>query len=109
MEPLEIVKLYLKGIVKNDFENLPLHDHLRHESPYGVIEGKRAFIEACKTMVADTSDILIKKELVQGDKICVAYDAVTPSRHFSITEWFTIEGDKISSIQAFFDSSEYNR
>ena len=101
---VQLVRDYLDAIVRKDFKGLNLAPVFRHSSPFGVIEGPDAFIEACKLIVAQTQAIEIRRELVQGNTVCVHYEAVTASGRLAMTEWFILIDDLISEIRVFFDA-----
>ena len=104
-DPLTIVHRYLDAIVAKDFYALNLADDFFHQSPFGRVDGVPAFIEACKLVVAHTKAIDIKRELVQGDTVCVFYDAVTATGRMPMTEWYRIRNGQIADIEVFFDAS----
>lgn len=104
-EPLEVVRTYLKMIEAKAFDQLKLGPNFVHRSPFGVIKDPNEFIEACKLVVAQTQSLDIKRELVEGNKVCVFYDAVSASGRLPMTEWFTVEEGKISAIEVHFDAS----
>ncbi|GEM_PF-6912065 len=107
--PEQTVRYYLSLIPAQDFENMPLHEMVRHESPYGEVLGRRVFTEACRSLVAGTREIVIKSCIAQGDTVAVEYEAIkdTGSR-FELSEWFRIVDGKIVEIKAFFDGSRFN-
>lgn len=105
--PEDIVRQYLDLIVKHAFDELPLHPQVRHESPYGVITGRLAFIKACSTIVGGLKEIDLRSLIAKGPKVVVEYDAIQESgTRFLLSEWFTVEDDQITEIKAFFDANQ---
>lgn len=103
-ENLELVRAYLEAIVRKDFESLPLAEYVRHSSPFGTIENKKDFVEACKLIVAQTKAIEIKREITDGDTVCMHYEAVASGKRMPMTEWFTIKNGLITDIKVYFDA-----
>ena len=45
MTPGELVKVWFERWESGDFHDLPITEDFRHTSPFGTIEGKKAYIE----------------------------------------------------------------
>lgn len=101
----QIVRSYLDALVRKDFDALPLAEDIVHVSPFGTVQGRKPFVEACKLVVSETREIVIQDLLEDGDSVSVRYEAVTPVRRMPITEWYSLKGGLITRIDAYFDGA----
>ncbi len=101
----QIVRRYLDGLVAKQFDALPLAEDIVHVSPFGTVQGRKPFVEACKLVVSETKEIVILDLLDEGDSVSVRYEAVTPVRRMPITEWYTLKDGLITRIDAYFDGA----
>ena len=58
----QIVRRYLDGLVAKQFDALPLAEDIVHVSPFGTVQGRKPFVEACKLVVSETKEIVILNE-----------------------------------------------
>lgn len=105
----ELVHRWFSLWEKGDFSSLPISENFLHESPFGTIKGKKAYI----AVVAKNKDKLlgytfkIHDGIYEVDKACVRYTA-TQGTNFSldVSEWYYIKDNLIEKIVAYYHIGE---
>lgn len=90
---------------KGNFLELPISENFIHESPFGVIKGKKTYLE----LVAKEKDkflgytFQIHDGVYAADKGCVRYTA-KQGKNFSldVSEWYYIKDNLIEKIVAYY-------
>ncbi len=107
----------LKNIVEDwfakwrsgDFRNLPITEKFKHTSPFGTIEGSKAYMD----LVQNNRDKFlgytfeIHDEIYGAQHACVRYTA-RQGEEFSldVSEWYYFQGDQIEEIIAYYHIGE---
>ncbi|UNY99549.1 nuclear transport factor 2 family protein [Zhouia spongiae] len=91
-----------------DFLSLPVTETFTHTSPFGTIEGKRAYIEQViankDKFLGYTFDIL--DALYYPDKACVRYIARQDDFKLEVSEWYYIKDKSIDRVVAYYHIGE---
>jgi ketosteroid isomerase-like protein len=98
---------YLDAVGKKDFRRVEqlLAPDLRFTGPASSRDSAQDFIGALKRLGA----IHVRNEptrvFVDGDEVCVIYDFVTdtPAGALPAIEWLRFEGERIRSINLYYD------
>jgi limonene-1,2-epoxide hydrolase len=102
------VTAFYASIEREDFEALRglLRDDLAFEGPVGAVEGADAFVGMVQKMSALTEGFNVKHLFVDGEQACCVFDLVTatPIGESPVAEYFQLEGGRIASIRAHYDS-----
>ena len=108
MSTKQIAKKWFDKWEEGDFRNLPISEHFKHTSPYGIIDGKKAYInlvEANKDKFLghrfEIHDIIYDK-----NKACIRYTAIQEDFTLEVSEWHYMEANKIKEIVAFYNIEE---
>jgi hypothetical protein len=103
-----VVDAYMRCLRTKDLaeQRRLLNDDLSFEGPFDRFTKADDYHQALSHLVPMVDNIDVKKVFVDGDDVLVIFDMVTstPIGTAPVVEWHTIEGDKISSIRAYFDA-----
>lgn len=92
-----------------NLEKLPISDTFSHTSPFGTIEGKKAYLELVDANKAKFLgyEFKILDAIYETDKACVRYRA-TQGSDFSldVSEWYYKKGELISKVIAYYHIGE---
>lgn len=105
MEIIALVNTWFEKWETGDYLNIPVEDNFRHTSPYGIIEGKEAYlnlIEANKDKFLN-NQIEIKDELYHKDRACVRYTFSQGDFSMEVSEWIYKGDDLIKEIIAYYN------
>ncbi|NER15041.1 hypothetical protein GWK08_16415 [Leptobacterium flavescens] len=105
MELRELVKRWFKAWEEGDFYNLPITENFSHTSPYGTIDGKKAYTD----LVAVNRDKFLghrfelHDEIYDEDRACVRYTAVQGDFKLEVSEWYFPKDGLIEQIVAYYN------
>jgi len=104
-----IVSQWFKKWDEGDFMNLPISDNFKHTSPFGTINGKKAYLD----LVSENQEKFlgyifeIHDEIYQNDRACVRYTARQGDDFvLDVSEWIYSEGNLIDEIVAYYHIGE---
>ena len=105
----QLVKQWFGHWAKGDFQNLPISENFKHTSPFGTINGKKAYLD----LVQENHDkflgyIFEIHDAIYGtDKACVRYTA-KQGKDFGldVSEWYYTKGNLIEEIVAYYHIGE---
>lgn len=93
---------------KGDFLHLPVADNFKHTSPFGTIDGKKAYLQ----LVEQNKNkflgyhFAIHDGLYEKDKACVRYTATQGDFKLDVSEWYYVKGGLIEEIIAYYHIGE---
>lgn len=109
MKSKTIVESWFAKWSKGDFMSLPLSEDFTHESPFGIIEGRSAYLQ----LVQQNQEKFVgyQFEIHDGfyeeDKACVRYTTRQgESFKMDVSEWYYLKGNQICSIIAHYHIGE---
>jgi len=109
MNTKELVIQWFDKWRKGDFLNLPISKSFMHISPFGTIDGKKAYTDLVQ---ANKSKFLgytfeIHDTIYESDKACVRYTA-KQGKDFSldVSEWYYIKDNLIEKIVTYYHIGE---
>jgi ketosteroid isomerase-like protein len=105
-----IVERYFDAWTSKDFETARslLHDDLSFRGPFEALDSADALMASIKGLAQIVTGAERRGLVEQGDQVCVVYDLHTvPVPTAPVAEWYTVEGGKIASMQAFFDARPF--
>ncbi|GAA3578084.1 nuclear transport factor 2 family protein [Snuella lapsa] len=105
MKSKQLVEEWFDKWRSGDFIMLPVSENFKHTSPFGVIEGKTAYLD----LVKENKDKFLGYtfEIHDGiygvNKACVRYTA-RQGHEFSldVSEWYYINNDLIEAIVSYY-------
>ncbi|MCB0580757.1 MAG: nuclear transport factor 2 family protein [Phaeodactylibacter sp.] len=103
-----LVKKWFGTWEKGDFLNLPVSENFRHTSPFGTINGKKAYLR----LVEENQDKFLGYafEIHDGiygeDKACVRYTATQGGFTLDVSEWYYAKDGLIEEIIAHYHIGE---
>ncbi len=109
MESKKLIENWFQKWEEGDFHQLPISQKFKHTSPFGTIDGKRAYLE----VVEENKDKFlgyrfdIHDTLYGIDKACVRYTA-KQGKDFSldVSEWYYFKDNLIEEIVAYYHIGE---
>ena len=96
---------------KGDFLSLPIADDFKHTSPFGTIDGKKAYLD----LVQANKDKFLGYEFVIHDVIaednhaCVRYTAVQCDFSLDVSEWHYCNNGLIETVVAHYHIGEVRK
>ncbi len=109
MNTQQLVNDWFEKWNSGDYMNLPITTDFQHTSPFGTIEGKKAYLE----LVKQNEDKFLGYQFEIRDSIfkeqsgCVRYTA-TQGEGFKldVSEWYYVEDGLIKEIIAYYHIGE---
>ena len=107
MDTEQLIDTWFRIWTDGDFNELPLAENFTHESPYGTVRGRSAYLE----LVKENKELFTGNQFRIHDKVignnsgCVRYTMVSPQQSMEVSEWFYTENGKINRIVAYYDKS----
>ncbi|MDE3743283.1 nuclear transport factor 2 family protein [Maribacter polysaccharolyticus] len=105
MDTKKVVKHWFDLWEKGDFKGLPISEDFKHSSPFGTIQGKKAYLD----VVEKNKDkflgytFIIHEGIYENQRACVRYSA-KQGKDFSleVTEWYHLDDGLIAEIIAYY-------
>jgi len=98
---------YLAAVAKHQYDKVEdfLAPDLRFRGPAMTRASAAEFLAALKRLAAIHVRNDVKHVFVDGDHVCVIYDFVTDTAAGALpaVEWLQFEGERISSIDLYYD------
>ncbi len=104
----KLVKTWFEKWEKGDFHQLPITENFNHTSPFGTIEGKKAYVG----LVAANKDKFLgyrfelHDALYENQRACVRYTAIQGDFKLDVSEWYYAENNLIDKISAYYHIGE---
>jgi hypothetical protein len=103
----ELTLAYLETVGKQQYGELErlVTPDLRFRGPAMTRTSAADFLTALKRLAAIHVRNDVKRVFVDGDQVCVIYDFVTDTSAGALpaVEWLQFDGDRISSIDLYYD------
>lgn len=105
MDLKELVNEWFTKWESGDFPNIPIEEDFQHISPFGTIDGKKAYLD----MVEANRDAFLggkfkrHDEIYSGDRACVRYTMHSGSNEMEVSEWFFMGDQKIRQIVSYYN------
>ncbi len=112
MELKDLVKIWFEKWENGDYLNLPISENFKHTSPFGTIDGKKAYLDLVKEnedkFLGQTFEI--HDTIYEKDKACVRYTA-KQGKDFSldVSEWHYVKNNVIEEIIAYYHIGEIRK
>ncbi len=107
-----LVKEWFDKWEKGDFLDLPISDDFKHTSPFGTIDGKKAYIDLVKKNQDKFLGYAfeIKSGIYENDKACVRYTAKQGKDfELNVSEWYYIKDNLIYEIISYYHIGEIRK
>lgn len=102
---------YLEAVGAKDYGAVAqaLTTDLAFKGPFMRSHSSDAFIESLKRMAPIWGGNRIREVFAEGDRACVIYDFVSTTQAGSMPciELLTFDGDRIRSVELFFDRAQF--
>lgn len=108
MKVKKLVRKWFRQWEKGEFHDLPISKKFKHTSPFGTIEGRKAYI----SLVEENRDKFlgydfeIHDEIYEKNKGCVRYTAKQGDFTLDVSEWYYLKGERIEEIVAYYHIGE---
>ena len=108
---LDVISRYHEALGKRDFAGARelLKDDLRFEGPFESFARADDFVDAIEKLFGIVESIEVRHTSADGNQAVVLYDMVTstPAGTQLVCEWYGVEGDRIASVRAVFDTAPF--
>ena len=105
MELKALINYWFSKWEKRDYAHLPVTEDFRHRSPFGTVEGKKAYLE----LVEKNKDKFlgysfeIHDGIYGNESACVRYTARQGEDfELEVSEWYYKKGNRIGEIIAYY-------
>ena len=104
MNSKSLVKKWFDKWLEGDFHNLPVSENFQHTSPFGIISGKKNYVN----LVESNKDKFlgyrfdIQDEIYDEKKACVRYRAIQRDFTLDVSEWYYFKNNLIEQIYAYY-------
>ena len=109
MQVEELVKKWFEKWECGDYLNLPLSEDFKHTSPFGTIEGKRAYLDLVKENEEKFLGytFYLHDWIYDNDRACVRY-TTKQGKDFSldVSEWYYMKDNLIQEIISYYHIGE---
>ena len=108
METKALVSQWFAQWEAGDFLNLPIAANFKHTSPFGTIDGKKAYLD----LVQENKDKFlgyrfeIHDALYDPGRACVRYTGVQGDFRLDVSEWYYVKDGLIEEIIAYYHIGE---
>lgn len=91
-----------------NFHDLPISDDFIHQSPFGTISSKQAYL----TLVEANKDKFLGYQFIvydmisAGSTVCVRYTAIQGDFRLDVSEWHYIKAGLIEKVIAYYHIGE---
>lgn len=92
--------------------DLPISNNFKHTSPFGTIDGKKAYLEVVNHNKNKFLNYTfeIHGAIYQTDKACVRYTAKQESDFkLEVSEWYYIKNNLIEKVIAYYHIGEIRK
>jgi SnoaL-like domain len=107
----DVVSSYHEALRERNFAAARdlLRDDLRFKGPFEEFDDADSYSKTVQGLFGVVESIEVKHQSSAGDEVVVLYDMVTksPAGTQLICEWYRVEGGKIASIRALFDTAPF--
>jgi limonene-1,2-epoxide hydrolase len=109
--PTEIVDRFMQALAARDFGGARrlLADDLRFDGPLDRFERADDYMQAIAGLYGMVRAVEHQTTVAQGDEVVVFYTLDTPVAKAPVAEWYTVRGDKIGQLRAYFDARPFAR
>lgn len=104
----ELARGWIEAWIRMDMDWLRQHlaPDFVHVSPFGGLEGRDAYLETVEPMAGKSvMELTVKEVIAVGSQAAVWFENGTPGGAVPTCDWVRVEGDLITAIQSFYDSS----
>jgi hypothetical protein len=86
-----------------------LHPNMTFVGPIDTFGNAADYLASIQRLEAIVTRINRRKVVAEGNDVCVVYDLVTntPAGTSRVAQWFHVEGNQITAIEAFFDARPF--
>ena len=101
----KLVHQWFSAWESGDFESIPVSDAFQHTSPYGTVDGKKAYLD----LVRANTDKFLDNEFVIHDGLygdqqaCVRYTVRKGDFSMEVSEWFFANGSQLERIISYYN------
>lgn len=104
----KLLHQYYQAWQQRSFDALPLAENLSYKGPLSNCQGRQMFKEAFHEIKDTYMQVIDLHIVVQRPLACARYKSFTMNgQMLDMCEWFSFEGDKINSIEVYFDTSGF--
>ena len=107
--PRSIVERYHEAWTGKDFEAARglLHDDLSFKGPIDTFDNADDYVGALRRLAPMVTGADVKRILSEGDDVVILFDLLTVKGPSPVAEWYRVRGDKIGSVQVYFDARPF--
>ena len=107
----EVVDGFTRALAAGDFAaaRALLADDLRFEGPIDQFDRADDYIKAIQRLYGMVQGVEHQATVARGDEVVVFYTLDTPVAKAPVAEWYTVRGNRIVRLRAYFDARPFAR
>lgn len=107
--PLEIVQAFTKAVHGGDAETARRFGRadLAFRGPIDTFSRLDDYLAALKRLGSIVKGMEPEGTVVQGNQVALFYILKTVKGDAPVAEWYTVDGDKVSAVRAYFDARPF--
>ncbi|WP_299278478.1 hypothetical protein [uncultured Psychroserpens sp.] len=109
MNSEQLVNIWFEKWNSGDFMNLPITYSFEHTSPFGIVKGKKAYIDLIKEKEKENEtkflgySFELQDTLYKLESACVHYTARQgPDFCLDVSEWYYFKNNLIDKVIAYY-------
>lgn len=108
MDTKHLVEKWFAAWDRGDFLDLPITETFRHTSPFGTIEGKKAYLNLVRANQDKFLGYRFDRHdaLYESDRACVRYTGSQGDFSLDVSEWYYIADGLINAVVAYYHIGE---
>lgn len=109
-DPSTLARIWIDSWNQGTPEKIPLSEDFTHTSPFGVVSGRKAYLEWVTPMAqTDVIELRILRVLSDGDQATIHFEMRTPVGPIEACDWLRVEGSVIKEVHSFYDATELRK
>lgn len=105
-EPEKLARAWIDGWNAGKPDEVPLASEFKHSSPFGVVKGRKKYLEWVKPLAAkNVTSLKIIKTLGGDNEAAIWFEMMTPNGLVQCCDWVQVENGKIIAVTSFYDAT----
>jgi hypothetical protein len=105
-----LAKVWIERWNEGTPELIPLAEKFKHTSPFGLIEGRRTYLDWVKPMAArNVTHLRILRILSSSNEAVIHFEMKTPKGLIPVCDWIVVDDGQITKIHSFYDATELRK
>lgn len=101
-----LARAWIEGWQAGKPDELPLTDDFVHQSPFGRMEGRDAYLAWVKPLAAkNVATLRIERTIGTDDEAAILFEMDTPNGTVPVCDWVFVRDGRIREVRSFYDAT----